>query len=74
METGQIDELFWEATFAIVMALMECHPDLDPEDVGLLELSQMVRALPGFVDDPDLATERILLDIQTTWYEEATSL
>lgn len=64
-------KLYWEATYAIVMALMDTHPDLSPEDVGLHELAQLVESLPGFADDPNLVTERILLDIQITWYEEA---
>ena len=67
-------ELYWEATYAIVMALIEQFPDHNPEDVGLNELAQIVQSLPGFNDEPGLETERILLDIQTVWYEEATSL
>ncbi len=67
-------ELYWDSTYAICLALIEQYPDLNPEDVGLLELAQLVEQLPGFQDDPAMATERILLDIQTTWYEEATNL
>lgn len=63
-------ELYWDATYAIAIALMERHPDRSPADVGLLELAHLVEQLPGFADDPDLATERMLLDIQSTWYEE----
>jgi len=72
-----IDEnpaLFWDATYAIAMKLMEVHPALSPEDVGLNELKELVVNLPGFCDDPVLANEQILLDIQTVWYEEATAL
>jgi FeS assembly protein IscX len=46
------------------------HPNLDPQQVGLDQLTQLVLALPGFVDDPVLANERLLVDIQITWYEE----
>jgi FeS assembly protein IscX len=67
-------ELYWEATYAIVMALIEHFPDHSPENVGLNELAQIVQSLPGFNDEPGLETEQILLDIQTVWYEEATSL
>jgi FeS assembly protein IscX len=42
--------------------------------VGLNELAELVEALPGFRDDPALVNERILFDIQITWYEEATDL
>lgn len=63
-------ELYWDATYAIAVTLLERHPDVEPAAIGLLELATLVAALPGFDDDPALATERILLDIQTTWYEE----
>ncbi len=72
--TGEKHELFWDATYAIVVALMEGHPDRTPDTIGLLELAELVQSLPGFNDDPGLATERILLDIQTVWYEEILSL
>jgi FeS assembly protein IscX len=69
-----IDELYWESTYAIALALIQHHPDLDPEDVGLGEMAELIENLPGFSDDPALATERILLDIQIVWYEETTNL
>jgi FeS assembly protein IscX len=56
------------------MALMEHFPERNPEEIGLYELAGLVESLPGFSDDPGLATERILLDIQTVWYEETASL
>lgn len=72
--TDQLPELYWDATYAIAMTLIETHPQRSPENIGLLELATLVESLPGFCDDPALVTERILLDIQTVWYEEATSL
>jgi FeS assembly protein IscX len=69
-----MSELYWEATYAIAMALIEYFPDHNPEEVGLNELAQIVQSLPGFNDEPGLVTEQILLDIQAVWYEEATSL
>lgn len=65
-------KLYWDATYAVAVALMETYPDIAPDSVGLEELAQMVQELPNFVDDPALVNERILLDIQITWYEEAT--
>lgn len=65
-------ELYWDATYAVAVALMEIYPEVRPESVGLDELARMIESLPNFVDDPALVTERILLDIQITWYEEAT--
>jgi FeS assembly protein IscX len=67
-------ELYWDSTYAIALALIEHYPDTIAEDVGLNELADLVEALPGFCDDPALANERILLDIQFAWYEEATDL
>ncbi len=67
-------ELFWDAEYAIVMALIKQYPDRHPEDVGLNEMAEMIEKLPGFVDDPAMVTERILMDIQIVWYEEAVNL
>ena len=72
--TDQIPELYWESTYAIFLALAQHYPNRNPESVGLNELAALVQSLPGFNDDPALVTERILLDIQTIWYEEATNL
>jgi FeS assembly protein IscX len=65
-------ELFWDSTYAIVVSLMEHHPERRPTDVGLTELAALVESLPGFMDDPAQANEQFLLDILTVWYEEAT--
>ena len=70
----QEHELYWESTYAICVILMQQHPGLDPETVGLQELAELVTALPGFADDPGMITERILLDIHTMWYEEASNI
>ena len=65
-------ELFWDSTYAIVVALTEHYPTRQPVDVGLAELTTLIESLPGFRDDPALVTEQFLLDILTVWYEEAT--
>lgn len=62
--------LYWDATFAIARALLDHYPDLNPADIGLVQLAELVESLPSFDDDPGLATERILTDIQITWFEE----
>jgi FeS assembly protein IscX len=72
--TGNDPELFWDATYAIAMALMDTYPDISPVDVGLNQLAELVQALPGFADEPAMATERMLIDIQLIWYEEAANL
>jgi FeS assembly protein IscX len=53
---------------------MDAYPQYNPEFIGLYELADLVESLPGFKDDPALATKQILLDIQTVWYEETTNL
>jgi FeS assembly protein IscX len=70
-DTGR--ELYWDSAYAIALALIDHFPDLDPEDVGLVELSELIESLPGFEDEAELVTERILLDIQSSWYEELNS-
>jgi len=65
-------ELFWDSTYAIVVSLIEHYPRRQPDGVGLEELAALVQSLPGFQDDPVLVNERLLLDILTVWYEEAT--
>jgi FeS assembly protein IscX len=65
-----VSELYWDTTYAIALTLMAEHPELDPQRVGLDQLCQLILDLPNFMDDPALANERILMDIQITWYEE----
>ena len=64
-------ELYWDATYAIAVSLIARYPERNPRDVGLDELARLVESLPNFKDDPALANERILMDIQISWYEEA---
>lgn len=63
--------LYWDATYAIALALLAHYPDVEPGEIGLHELFRLVTELPDFKDDPGLANERILMDIQITWFEEA---
>ena len=69
-----MENLYWESSYAIVLALMERHPDRDPEQTGLLEMLELIEQLPNFDDDASIVTERILKDIQITWFEEKSSL
>jgi FeS assembly protein IscX len=72
--TGSDPELFWEATYAIAMALLDNYPNTSPVEVGLNEMAELIQTLPGFADDPALVTERMLIDIQLVWYEEAANI
>lgn len=65
-----VTELYWDATYEIVLALMESYPDSDLESLSLDELSQRITSLPGFVDDAGLANDAILRGILRDWYEE----
>ena len=65
-------ELYWDSTYAIALALIDNYPSIKPDQIGLRELWSLIVNLPTFSDDPGLATERILMDVQITWYEEAT--
>ena len=69
-DEDDLPELYWDSTYAIAITLLERYSSLNPSDVGILELADLVSNLPNFRDDPAFATERILLDIQTVWYEE----
>ena len=64
-------DLHWDATYEIVLALMETYPDIDLEAMSLDELSQRITSLPGFADDPALANDAILRGIMRDWYEES---
>lgn len=65
--------LYWDASYEIVMALMEEYPDIEIENVGTQQLFQMIVELPNFADDPALVNDGILNDILREWYEESTS-
>ena len=64
--------LYWDASYEIVLALMEAHPDISIESVGTQQLNQMILDLPNFADDPALVNDGILNDILREWYEEYT--
>jgi FeS assembly protein IscX len=64
--------LYWDASYEIVMGLIEAHPGVDVETIGVEQLYQWVIALPDFADDPELANEGILNGILREWYEEVS--
>lgn len=65
--------LHWDASYALVRALMAAHPDVDLETVGIDQLYHWVIALPNFADDPALAHEALLEQLLREWYEEANA-
>ncbi len=62
--------LTWDSSYEIVLQLMEQHPDVTVDEVGLDQLMNWIVALPDFADDPALVNEGILQDILREWYEE----
>ena len=48
-----MDALYWDDAYAVALALMERHPEVDPLDVDWETLHHWVTELPDFNDDPD---------------------
>jgi FeS assembly protein IscX len=67
---SQFGKLHWDATYEIVLSLLDSHPNADLDVMGLQELYQLIITLPNFEDDPALANEGILTEILREWYEE----
>lgn len=61
----------WTDVFDIAMALVDAHPDVDPQYVNFVDLHRWVCELEEFDDDPERSGEKILEAIQATWIEEA---
>lgn len=62
--------LKWTDVLDIGIELLEKHPGVDPLTVRFTDLHRFVRELPGFDDDPDRSSEKILEGIQMAWYDE----
>lgn len=60
----------WTDTRDIAIALVDAHPGVDPLGVRFTDLHRWVCALPGFADDPQHSSEKILEAIQMTWIDE----
>ena len=66
--------LSWDDSYAIAMALLQLHPDIDLESVSLGMIFQWTVELPQFHDEPALANEEILASIYQEWFEEVNSI
>lgn len=69
-----MDELTWDASYALARRLMATHPGVDLDGVTLNMLYNWVVALPEFSDDPQLANDDLLQAIYQEWYEETHPL
>ena len=65
------DTFHWLDVDFIGELLHEHYPSRDPMRIGFVELKELVRALPGFVEQPGHpCNERILEEVQRYWIEE----
>jgi len=60
----------WVDSLEVAIALIEQHPEQDPQLIRFTELREWVLALDEFSDDPAHCSERILEAIQQCWIEE----
>ena len=65
----EVVPLHWSDPETIARSLAEGYPDVNPLDLGIPALFRRILGLPGFDDDPDVATEQMLEKIQMLWYE-----
>ena len=63
-------ELTWDDTEDIALALSDKFPDQNPIEVRFTDLHRHVTELPNFSDDPKASNESKLEAIQIAWYEE----
>jgi FeS assembly protein IscX len=68
--SDDIETYTWDDTYAIALALKRLHPQVDLEQVSLNMVYEWTLALPGFVDEPELANDGILAAIFQEWFEE----
>jgi nitrogen fixation NifU-like protein len=61
--------LKWSGFAVMVRALNSAYPDIEPLDLSMTKLFNLVLELPGFDDDPDEANEELLERLQLAWHE-----
>ncbi len=62
----------WIDIQQIALALTEAHPEVDPKTIRFTDLHRWVMALPGFDDEANRSSEKILEAIQSAWIDEAS--
>jgi len=60
----------WTDIHDIAIELEERHPEVDNVNLRFTDLHRWVMELPGFDDDPERSSEKILEAIQAAWIEE----
>lgn len=64
------EHLYWDDSYALALRLMELFPQIPLAEVTLGMLSEWVRQLPEFADDPDMVNDELLTAILQEWLEE----
>ncbi len=62
--------LRWTDIQEIAIELEERHPEVDNVNLRFTDLHRWVTELPGFEDDPERSSEKILEAIQAAWLDE----
>lgn len=60
----------WTDVHDIAIELEEAHPEVDIMAVRFTDMWKWVQQLPGFNDDPEKSSEKILEAIQMAWLDE----
>ena len=60
----------WSDAREIAIELAEAHPGVQPLTVRFTDLHRWVCELPGFDDDPERSSEKVLEAIQMAWLDE----
>ncbi len=69
-----MDDLYWDAAYALARRLQRDHPEVDLAEVTLNMIYNWVISLADFQDEPELANDEILEAIYQEWYESRTTL
>lgn len=67
---GKGKPMRWTDVHDIAIELEDAHPDVDILQVRFTDLWAWVQDLPGFDDDPEKSSEKILEAIQMAWLDE----
>lgn len=62
--------LKWEDARDIAIGLAEQHPDVKPLETRFTDMHRWITELPGFSDDPQRSSEKLLEAIQMAWLDE----
>ena len=68
------DPLTWEDSYAIALALIQRHPQVQLENVSLDMVYRWTIELPNFTDEIELVNDSILSAIFQEWFEEVNSI